>query len=127
MSYTIRLMLALTPMLHRTTQPDVCLFVAQYMLITGEALMTERQRNWRDIVRLSRAVRPVPRIRRPLQRFKVREPSICADCAMCHRICCDRVWHSFASSCHAHDVSELAASIILSMTSNRGLRADKLS
>ena len=82
MALTLSPVVTINLTLHSTmsgrVQPDHRAFAAQYMLVTGEALMTERQRNWRDIVRLSRAVRPVPRIRRPLQRFRVR------DCGMCH-------------------------------------------
>lgn len=44
----------------------------QYMLITGDELLTDKQRAWRDMKRISKSFRPVPLQTRPPNKLQAR-------------------------------------------------------
>ena len=59
----------------------------QYMLITGNEVLTDKQRAWRDMVRISRSLRPPPLQTRPpnkLQARFIRRNAIKISLGACH-------------------------------------------
>lgn len=42
------------------------------MLTTGDELLTDKQRTWRDMIRVASSFRPLPLLARPATRFRVR-------------------------------------------------------
>lgn len=50
--------------------------VLQYMLITGDELLTDKQRAWRDMKRISASFRPLPLQTRPPNQLQAHRPSI---------------------------------------------------
>lgn len=48
----------------------------QYMLITGDELLTDKQRAWRDMARISRSFLPLPLQTRPNNKLQVRTPIV---------------------------------------------------
>lgn len=51
----------------------------QYMLITGEELLTDKQRMRRDMFRISKSVKPRPLMARPVGRLQVILPPCLSD------------------------------------------------
>jgi hypothetical protein len=51
----------------------------QYMLITGDELLTDKQRAWRDMKRISASFRPLPLQTRPPNKLQARRLSIAVD------------------------------------------------